>query len=219
MPWNGKLIFDNGKELTITTGADSLWGEARLRIALSKEDLEGLSNEELITILRDFQEDADEIALIGLADEVHWDRQYLSGMDLLTIIHSKFATEEQKQKADDILNGKYTKTQTPAQQYKKKKKNPGFVYLFRDIDYDNHYKIGMSQNPNRRLKQIGNATMVCYFPSDDMTEAELKLHKIYDAQRTSGEWFILYDPNVEFIQSIQEYKNGEFLTTEIDNER
>ena len=91
-------------------------------------------------------------------------------------------------------------------------KKPGYIYLLQDDNYDWHYKIGMSIDPIKRTKQIGYASLVHFFPTDDMEKAEEQLHIIYQNQRTQGEWFKLFEPNLEYIQSIKEYRKGNFIT-------
>lgn len=107
---------------------------------------------------------------------------------------------------------------TPRKSYKTDRpiKKSGYIYLFKDINHSQHYKIGMSINPKNRLKQVGNVTLIHFFPADDMPKAESELHGLFSNQRTNGEWFMLYEPNLEYIQSIREYKNSEFIIKEND---
>jgi Meiotically up-regulated gene 113 len=96
-------------------------------------------------------------------------------------------------------------------------RRPGFIYLLQSTENSHIYKIGLSTDVSRRIKQIGNCRHVHSFPADDTLAAESRLHKFYAAQRQEGEWFYLHEPNIDFIRSISRYQDGEFLNDEIED--
>lgn len=206
MPWSGTIETEEGKTFCITTGATMLDGS--IRIALSKQDLEGLTDEELIYNLRDFQRKADIIQLIGYVDECNWNLHYISRDDLLAIATSDLADEETRERAHQYLvNPLAALDPDPSP----RKKMPGFVYLFSSDNHSQLYKIGYSVDPKRRMKQVGFCTLFYQFPADNMSKAEDKLHYIYHSERIEGEWFKLDEGDLEYLQSIKEYRNGEFV--------
>lgn len=92
---------------------------------------------------------------------------------------------------------------------------PGFVYLLHDhLNHSMHYKIGLSKNVKQRIKKFKYARLIHSFPTENMEEAEAKLHQIFANQRLEGEWFYLFGPNIEYIKSIVEYKDGQFILSE-----
>jgi len=109
------------------------------------------------------------------------------------------------QLADEIAPGKWDLDE---HSYPKK---PGFIYLLQSTDNAYIYKIGLSNDVARRMKEIGHCRYVHSFPTDDMIAAESRLHTFYMEQRQSGEWFRLHDPNIDFIRSIAQYRDGLFL--------
>lgn len=74
---------------------------------------------------------------------------------------------------------------------------------------DNLYKIGISNNPNKRyhtfLTGNPNIEMLCY--SQPVTFAymlEQKLHKLFCDKSVSGEWFKLNEENVVTLRKLIE---------------
>lgn len=96
-----------------------------------------------------------------------------------------------------------------SQQNKKKRCRRGYVYL---IKADNGmYKIGKTQNLNRRIFEFGvkipmRTELLHSFESDDYTAAEDALHRKYAEFRDHGEWFALTESCVSEICAI---KDGE----------
>jgi len=79
-----------------------------------------------------------------------------------------------------------------------------FIYI---IYSDNGCKIGYSKSPLKRIEQIklGLPSQQCFFiglyMSDKAFIYEKRLHKIFKTQKISGEWFILNDENLEYIDN------------------
>lgn len=84
----------------------------------------------------------------------------------------------------------------------------GYVYLVRAVTPHNHYKIGLSKEPIKRLESLG---VKLPFPIDvlhiitafDRFLAEKALHDYFASQRVNGEWFSLSDNDVQKICGIQ----------------
>lgn len=96
---------------------------------------------------------------------------------------------------------------------KEKKKRSGFVYLVRA--YTGEYKIGYSFDVGRRIKAFSvqppfKYELIHTFPADDMVQAETMLHDKFAEARIKGEWFLLNDDDIKWIQSITGFQNGLF---------
>jgi hypothetical protein len=70
-----------------------------------------------------------------------------------------------------------------------------FIYLIKSLS-DSHYKIGVSKNPNRRLKQLqtGNSSeikLICEYQTMNAYKIEKVLHRRYTHFNIDGEWFDL----------------------------
>ncbi len=83
---------------------------------------------------------------------------------------------------------------------------PGYIYLIRASN--DLYKIGRSINVANRLRNLQTSsatplTLVHSFPSDDMEQAESRLHTEFAYARTHGEWFLLSVDDVNYITSLE----------------
>ena len=82
-----------------------------------------------------------------------------------------------------------------------KKEKDGFVYVMQD--YSGLYKIGYSQNPDERLKQLktGNPKISMYnnYPANRLDEK--LLHKLFEKKRDCGEWFNLRRIDLKWIDN------------------
>jgi len=86
----------------------------------------------------------------------------------------------------------------------------GYVYLF--SDGNGNFKIGYSNDPERRLKELLGKTIIPYdfhevhrFKCESMVEAERRLHEKFAEKRHKGEWFTLTDDDVAWLCSIKCY--------------
>lgn len=87
-----------------------------------------------------------------------------------------------------------------------KPQRPGFIYLAH-AQSTNWYKIGLSRNPQKRIKQINeispvNVTLVCCFAVPRMGDAENALHNRFAHKRVKSEWFELEPADIEYIKSV-----------------
>ena len=87
--------------------------------------------------------------------------------------------------------------------------DPGYVYLMRAVAPEvNWYKIGLSIDPNFRLKTFNAIKLpfaielVCTIQTTSMRELERHLHQRFADQRVRGEWFDLDDADVEYIEGL-----------------
>lgn len=68
-----------------------------------------------------------------------------------------------------------------------------YVYLFHAVG-TNLFKIGVSKNILNRKRTIRTTSpypieFICYYPSDNAHQDEIKLHKLFEHRRQHGEWF------------------------------
>jgi len=92
-----------------------------------------------------------------------------------------------------------------------------YVYLI-NKEYTDEYKIGVSNDPEKRLKaiQTGNSEKVIIFKkfkSQYPTKVEGRLHRFFNSERRKGEWFVLTDEQIKsFLSLCEEYeKSFDFL--------
>jgi hypothetical protein len=69
------------------------------------------------------------------------------------------------------------------------------IYLIKSIKYG-CYKIGVSKNPDKRLKQLqtGNPSeleLLCVYDSEIAFKIEKVLHNTFNINKEHGEWFDL----------------------------
>lgn len=85
------------------------------------------------------------------------------------------------------------------------KDNPGYIYLIRNKT--NEYKIGITINIKQRLASFQTANsdklvLVNFAVVQDRKFLEKYLHKKFQCQRQSGEWFALSDSDIKYVESI-----------------
>jgi len=88
----------------------------------------------------------------------------------------------------------------------KHKPKTGYVYLL--LADNGVYKIGASENPKRRGRELGiklpyALVQVHLIPTDDMVTTEQILHGWFAEKRLDGEWFELDADDVELIKTIE----------------
>lgn len=72
----------------------------------------------------------------------------------------------------------------------------GFIYV---VESDGKYKIGLTRDVRRRVKQLGNPVVVASYESSDVYKDEADLHKKFSEKRIVGEWFDLSPSDLEAI--------------------
>ena len=83
----------------------------------------------------------------------------------------------------------------------------GYIYVIQDTEFSKRYKIGRTNNPERRLNEIrailpGRSEIVAIVDTQDAPALEWQLHARYAASRKRGEWFDLSDSQVREICQI-----------------
>lgn len=76
------------------------------------------------------------------------------------------------------------------------KSRAGYVYVIKSMTDDTYYKIGRTNNPERRMRKFNvvlpfEITPVCLIKTNDMYKLESDLHTKYAQYRADGEWFKL----------------------------
>ena len=113
---------------------------------------------------------------------------------------------------ENLRNGKYTKANESTPICKKR-----YLYMFKSGK--NRYKIGVTTNVERRLKELNDRPYpVELFAVSDVPfyrafEVEREMHELHADQRISGEWFEIDDECAELTACIIEsadddYDNG-----------
>jgi len=104
-------------------------------------------------------------------------------------------------------NNKYEDIDIQSQENFKTKDNNNFVYIAKQTNENNIYKIGISKNINSRLKtfKTGNifVEIIASRKTNFSREIESHLHKKLKKYKINGEWFYLEEKQIEFI--IQNY--------------
>ena len=83
----------------------------------------------------------------------------------------------------------------------------GYVYLL-FLKCAGYYKIGLSNNPDRRVwKEISpvlpeEPELICTIETEDMHSLEAGLHARFANKRANGEWFRLDNSDVEHIKGL-----------------
>lgn len=76
-----------------------------------------------------------------------------------------------------------------------------FVYIAKQMNENNYYKIGRTKNLQQRLKQFttGNCfvELVASKMTNNASELELFLHKYYKSKNIKNEWFLLTKEDIE----------------------
>ncbi|MEP7286261.1 MAG: GIY-YIG nuclease family protein [Chloroflexota bacterium] len=84
----------------------------------------------------------------------------------------------------------------------------GFVYLITAHEIPGKYKIGITQNINKRIYDMSTVVPVTFrvlhlIECSNMRHAENTLHNMFSEKRLVGEWFALTYEDIEYIQSIK----------------
>lgn len=93
--------------------------------------------------------------------------------------------------------------------------NESFIYILGDRKFKNHYKIGRTIEPERRLSECNvyspykSFYLVSWIFSDEAIKKEKLFHSIYDEDNIEGEWF--YFPDVEIIRNIMHSELNKFI--------
>lgn len=97
-------------------------------------------------------------------------------------------------------------TTTPAFTY------PGITYVYVIYSTSGYFKIGISRDPDKRLKNIDRGTLTPFenkflclipFPDEKAKTMEAYLHNKYAAKRVNGEWFRLDPFDIAFLVALE----------------
>ena len=84
----------------------------------------------------------------------------------------------------------------------------GYVYLLQDVDVTGYFKIGYTNNPERRLNDFGvelpfKTEVIDIIETDNARSLERELHRRYAGKRRKGEWFDLSAAEVKAISDLE----------------
>lgn len=97
-----------------------------------------------------------------------------------------------------------------------------FIYLIQNLE-TSKYKIGISKNPNKRIKQLQTGSgeelkLIHTFETSNARTIELTLHNIYLLQKTHGEWFNLsIVEEIKFLEECKKIDNNINILKNLDN--
>lgn len=86
-------------------------------------------------------------------------------------------------------------------------KPAGYVYLLKDVEISQRYKIGYTRNPSQRLKRFDvvlpfKTKLISLIKAQNARLLENWLHKRFASSRREGEWFDLSDDDVANLQNL-----------------
>lgn len=136
------------------------------------------------------------------------DEQFNAALDALIV--SGYVSHTKQGVAPRVPIWDQRRQKTPAQEAKAAM---GFVYLIRAERMPHEYKIGKSNNPEKRSRTIGTkmpveTTLLHSFPCDNASASETMLHTLFGDKRLNGEWFGLSGEDVDFIMSISRIESA-----------
>lgn len=119
---------------------------------------------------------------------------------------SCYLTEQSIQAETTAINQRYLETYE-WESLPKLDEPAGYVYLLQDVDVTGFYKIGYTNNPERRLNKFGvelpfKTQVVDIIRTDDARLLERTLHRRYADKRRKGEWFDLTASEVTEIRNL-----------------
>lgn len=97
-----------------------------------------------------------------------------------------------------------------------------YIYLIQSLE-NSHYKIGISKNPQRRIKELqtGNSSelrLVEVYQSEYAEKIESALHRRYSHIHKEGEWFDMSITNeVSFVAECQKIEENIVLLKKSGN--
>lgn len=121
----------------------------------------------------------------------------------------------------DIESVIYTQVEVShVRKVRKSKSIKGYVYLIQMCGFGDFHKIGKAKSVKNRMglfnvKLPFDWELIHTFPADDYTLAENALHRQFADRLINGEWFDLTPEDVDYIKSIAEYSDGEFIISEV----
>lgn len=84
---------------------------------------------------------------------------------------------------------------------------PGYVYVLEVPNSPGLYKIGRTSDPANRLRTFNvklpfAIKYLCTIQTDDMYQLESDLHQHFADKRSDGEFFLLTQDDIQYIQSL-----------------
>jgi hypothetical protein len=191
---------------------DTLWGPQDHYFALRGDWIEGLSDAQLVELVRSAQKVGSHLYHVRRLEEIvsHLDRQgqslqtlaefqdeYRASVEYLTAhveIHDDPKIIGLVGNLERLIDGSYERT--------------GYVYCI--SDQLGHYKIGFSKVLDRRIKQLATQPpfeleLIHSHLVFDMVAYESAFHHTYRQKRLKGEWFSLSEKDIEAFKT-QEWR-------------
>jgi len=93
--------------------------------------------------------------------------------------------------------------------FKKRDQKPGWIYVC--TKEEGVYKIGLSGNIARRMRQLGKPSLYHFFETDNMDAAEQDMHSFFRDKHIERELFRLSNNDLSAIKDIAGYKDYRFI--------
>lgn len=221
MPINAPFEINGYRIVVSTISSQFFSSELNVFIDISDEATRNAvksRDSKYLDALEKLCDDHDEILSVLLAEESFnfwfqtvFAKNRYEGLDRL--LKSQYSSDKLKKQVKIEL-GLLPRPEEPKVEESSRKIRKGLIYLVRANTGE--YKIGYSVDVVSRLKAFSvqppfKYELIHNFPSDDMEIAEAKLHHKYEEKHIRGEWFQLNESEVEWIMSIVDFRNQEFI--------
>ena len=132
-----------------------------------------------------------------------WNPNFCDESDAELILSSPLVSEALKDEFRQFLKNPFS-YKPRGQKQREPQSREGFIYV---LKCGPHYKIGLSQNVDRRVEQLSvtppfDVELIHTIETDDMFKLESFLHDKFSEKRKNGEWFELTEADVEYIKEL-----------------
>lgn len=202
-------VIIGGYEVTFSDGRGS--GQKGIRFKPDDIDIKNKKFLLVMDVAKQYFPDYERVMLFLISSQQHWenlDREWLAEEIKFAEKHPVWLNENDKIKIITLKEKMFSKkTEIPKEKaYRKGRKGrKGYVYLLKSPS--KAYKIGLSSNPEQRLKNFGiqlpfEVQFEHLISTNNMYRLEKELHTKFASKRINGEWFNLSDDDVAYIKGL-----------------